>query len=329
MAEPVPTIPVLVVIDVEPDGFFIGRTENVPWSGFERALRVMAAVRDALSRATGHDAHFTWLVRADEQIAETYGSAGWAFEHYRSAFETLLAARDEVGLHVHAYRWQAPALRWVEDYGNQEWVERCVRTGFRAFEQHFARSPASFSMGMEWTNQATIRLVRGLEVRYDFSPILGKEPQPFPPRDTYTGVAPDCSRIPDRPYRPSPDDFCRAASEPEDGMWLFPHLSRVARIRPSWKRGLWDLVHLRPVAPRTTRKFFLPDDPSELQPAVDAMLHRLEHPYLTFAVRTDEFRSPDTTAIIRRNLESVLDRHEEQRFAFTRPDEALRILGFA
>jgi hypothetical protein len=110
---------------------------------------------------------------------------------------------------VHAYRWQASVSRWVEDFGNQEWVERCVRTGFRAFRQHFGHSPASFSMGMEWTNQATIRLVSALEVRHDLSTILGKEPQPFPPRDTYTGVSPDCSRIPARPYRPSPDDSPR------------------------------------------------------------------------------------------------------------------------
>jgi hypothetical protein len=57
------------------------------------------------------------------------------------------------------------------------------------------------------------------------------------------------------------------------------------------------------------------------------MLRRLERPYLTFAVRTDEFRSLDTIAIMRRNLESVLNRHEARRFAFTRPDEALQILG--
>jgi hypothetical protein len=318
--------PVLVLIDVEPDGFFV--TKNVPWSGFERAVEVMADIRRVLSRKTGRDTHFIWLVRADEQIAETYRSAGWAFKHYRNVFEALLATRDEVGLHVHAYRWEAPARRWVEDYGNQEWIDRCVRTGFRAFEQHFTRSPASFSMGMDWTNQATIHLVSELNVRYEFSTVLGKEPQPFPPRDTYTGVAPDCSRIAERPYHPSPEDFRRAMPEPADGTWLIPQASRVARIVPSWKRGLWDLAHLRPVAPRRTQKFFLQDDPSALRPAVDAMLRRLERPYLTFAVRTHEFLRPDTIAVIRRNLEGLLQRPDAERFVFTTPDEALRSLGY-
>jgi hypothetical protein len=93
MVYPVSLVPVLVLIDVEPDGFFIERTKNVPWSGFERATQVMAGVRQALSHATGRDAHFTWLVRADEQIAETYGSAGWAFERYRSDSRRCSGAR--------------------------------------------------------------------------------------------------------------------------------------------------------------------------------------------------------------------------------------------
>src|SRR3954447_22637992 len=44
------------------------------------------------------------------------------------------------------------------------------------------------------------RMVNDLQIRYEFSVILGKEAQPFPTVGVYTGVAPDCSRIPQRPY---------------------------------------------------------------------------------------------------------------------------------
>jgi hypothetical protein len=322
-------VPVLVLIDVEPDRFFIDRTDRAPWSGFERGVEVMTKVRDVLARRTGRSAHFTWLVRTDEQVAQTYGSAGWAFDHYRRTFETLLAEHDEVGIHVHAYRWDHRLDNWIEDYGNQDWVERCVHAGVGAFEKHFGHVPAAFSMGMDWTNQATIRLVSELAIRYEFSPILAKEPQPFPPRDAYSGFAPDCSRIPARPYHPSAADFLSPAADGADGMWIIPQSSRMARIFPSFKRGLWDLLHLRPVAPRLTRKFFLPDDPAQLQPAIDDMLASLERPYLTFAVRTDEYCRPDSTAMVVRNLESALDHPDAERFVFTRPDEALRTLGYA
>lgn len=331
MATPTGTgnrIPVVVLIDVEPDGFFIDRTENVPWSGFERAVDVMAEVRETLVWRTGSDAHYAWLVRADRQVAETYGAAGWAFERYRDAFKTLLAAGDEVGIHVHAYRWDPRIGNWIDDYGNQEWIERCVDVAVRAFEEHFGRSPDSFSMGMDWTNQATVELARERNVRYEFSTILRKEPQPFPPRDAYSGVAPDCSRIPERPYHPTRDDFLRPAAAGESGIWLFPQSSRVARIFPSLKRGLWELLHLRPVAPRMTRKFFLQDDPAGLQPAIDDLLRSLERPYLTFAVRTHEYCRPDTTAVVRQNLERVLEHPDAARFVFATPDEALRLLGF-
>ena len=320
-------IPVLVLIDAEPDGFFIGRTENGPWYGFERAVEVMTELRPVLSRHTGQEAHFVWLLRADQQIAETYGDAGWALAHYRRAWDRLLEAQDEVGLHVHAYRWEPRLEDWVEAYGDQEWVERCVRDGVGAFTEHFGRPPAAFSMGMDWTNQETVRLASRLNVHYDLSMVAGKEPQPFPPQNGYSGMAPDCSRIRLRPYHPAPEDFLAAAPDGADGMWLIPQSSRVARIYPSLKRGLWDLAHLRPVAPRATRKLFLEDDPAQMTSAIAEALEGIERPYLTLAIRTDQYRRPDREAIVRRNLENVLAHPDSGRFVFARPDEALRILG--
>lgn len=322
-------VPVLLLIDVEPDGFFVDRSARLPWSGFEQAMEWSAALRDVLTRSTRRDTHFTWLVRADPQIAEVYGSPAWALEHYADALQTLLANGDEVGLHQHAYRWLAADRRWVEDYGNQEWVNHCIRVGVDAFETHFSRRPGCFSMGMDWTSQATIQLVSELKIRFDFSTVLGKEPQPFPPRDTYTGVAPDCSRIPHRPYRPSASDFRTAGAQKIDGLWIFPQSSRVARIHPSLKRRLWDLVHLRPLAPPCTRKLFLQDDPEEIQPALDDALRGVERSYLTFAVRTHEFRDPAAVSTIRRNLENVMAHADTDRFVFATPAEALAFLGYA
>src|SRR4029450_9027401 len=97
------------------------------------------------------------------------------------------------------------------------------------------------------------------------------------------------------------------APDGTDGMWLIPQSSRVARIFPSWKRGLWDLAHLRAVAPRATRKFYLEDDPAHVLPAIAEALRAVERPYLTLAVRTDQYRRPDREAVVRRNLEGALD----------------------
>ena len=58
------------------------------------------------------------------------------------------------------------------------------------------------------------------------------------------------------------------------------------------------------------------------------MLRSLERPYLTLAVRTDEYSRRDSSAIVRRNRERVLDHPDAGRFVFTRPDEALRTLDY-
>jgi hypothetical protein len=76
-------IPVLLMVDVEPSGFFIPRDRPDPWLGFERGLEIMDDIRGMLGRRTGRPGQFTWLVRADPQIEEVYGSAAWAFDSYR------------------------------------------------------------------------------------------------------------------------------------------------------------------------------------------------------------------------------------------------------
>ncbi len=323
-----PQVPVLLLIDIEPDGFFIDRHKQAPWLGFERALEIIADIRPRLAQKTNRSAYFTWLVRADPQIAETYASPAWAFEYYREAFKELLAAHDEVGLHVHPYRWDARGNCWVDDYGNQEWVNHCIHMGVSAFEKFFQRRPTSFSMGMDWTNQATMQLVNELQIRYEFSPILGKEVQPFPIYGNYAGVAPDCSRIPQHPYHPSPKDFLSPDVQQEDGIWIFPQSSRVARPERSWRRTLYDLVRLRPAPPPCTRKFFLQDDPVALHVSIDEVLNHVGRPYLTFAIRTHEFNKPKRIATVRRNLANALQHPAAESFVFTTPAEALRILGY-
>jgi hypothetical protein len=55
-------------------------------------VRFVTELRASCALETGRDVHFTWLVRVDAQIAETYGAAAWGLGHYRDAFTILRAA---------------------------------------------------------------------------------------------------------------------------------------------------------------------------------------------------------------------------------------------
>jgi hypothetical protein len=321
-------IPVLLIVDAEPSGFFIPRDRPDPWLGFERGFEIMADIRRTLVQRTGRPAHFIWLVRADPQIEEVYGSAAWALEHYRRQFEELEVIADEIGLHVHAYRWDDRSHNWIEDYGNQPWVAHCVRTGFRAFETALRRRPAAFSMGMDWTNQPTLQMAKELGARWDLTAIPGAEPRPLRfSTGTYTGIAPDCTQIPRQPYQPTHTDFRQPASPSADGMWIFPLSSRIAPLALSWKRRLYNRLRFQPIVLRA-RKFFLTDDPASMRPAIDAALRATASPYLTFAVRTDEFLKRRRIVAIRKNLEHLLAQAPAD-LVFTTPGEGLRILESA
>lgn len=317
-------IPVLLMIDVEPCGFFVPRDRPDPWLGFERGVEVMAELRRSLEQRTGRAAHFTWLVRADPQIAEVYGDAAWGLSHYSSQLQALDAAGDQVGLHVHAYRWNASAGNWIEDYGDQAWVEHCVRLGFAAFESTRRCRPAAFSMGTDWSNQATMELAREMGVRWELSLIGGDDPRPLRfLTGQYTGDAPDCTKLPRHPYPAARDDFRRQAAATDDGVWIFPLSSYIAPLELSWKRRLYYRLLFRPIELRT-RKFFLTDAPALLRPAIDEALNGAR-PYVTLSVRTEKFLQRRAIADIRDNLDHLVARAGAD-LAFATPGEALQIL---
>jgi hypothetical protein len=111
-------------------------------------------------------------------------------------------------------------------------------------------------------------------------------------------------------------------------MWIFPQSSRVADNERSRRRKLHDLVHWNAVPATCTKKLFLEDEPAAVGAGIEQELNETKPAYLTFAIRTHEFNQPKTVAVMERNLASLLQSRPE-RFTFTGPTEALRVLGYA
>ncbi len=190
-------LPVIMCIDVEPDDREIAPFERSDWKGFEHAYSFFRQLRPRLESATGANVRFSWFLRMDPQIEHTYGSPSWVVSRYPEIIDQLQSDGDELGLHIHSWRWDSIKRRWVADHANQSWVEQCVRTSFAAFQRALGRPCQSFRFGDRWMNNETMSLVEQLGAKFDLSLEPGhKETRRMNPRELSTGSLPDSRGVP-------------------------------------------------------------------------------------------------------------------------------------
>jgi hypothetical protein len=293
-------IPLIVSVDVEPDGLFIDRHDSRPWLGFEAALRAIDRVRAAAAAAGGPPAHFSWKVRMDHQIEATYGTPGWPAEHYEAAFERLLREGDDVGIHVHPFRMIPGTDEWMADFSDPAWVAECIESSVAAFVSAFGTGPRTASMGHNWQSRSALDLFHRLGIRADLSLEHGTAKPPFYDGiGTFRGDRPSFEAVPDHPYHPAEDDFCTPDPARHESVWIIP-LSSV----PDPGSGRRAKVALR-----------------EGTGPIERLLRGAVPPCPLVAVRSSDFLDAGDRVVAA--LESVLD-----AAAFTTPAEALAAAGF-
>jgi len=326
-------IPIIFCIDVEPDGFFVDRTKPVPWRGYEGACRYFVELREQFARVTHSPVHFAWHYRVDPQIEETYGSADWVFTHYSKQLENLIEQGDEIGLHPHAYRWETGIHNWIEDLGNQEWVNHCVETAFDSYKKLFARNCDSFRFGAYWMSNETLDLVERLGARFDLTVEPGLHlKKRFFPNQFYSDGVPSHEGAPHHPYRPSKKDFRKPDPVREDGIWMIP----LSTGKVTYRHGRLETAY---------KKLF---KPSELKPrlitlnlgrgnngfraVMNELIASLESPYLAMVVRSDVCgdrpADPVHTENLKKNIDYLLNHPSANRFVFSTPKEAMEIMGY-
>src|SRR4051794_25087441 len=132
--------PVVVSIDVEPDARVFDRAEPPTWHGFEGFVERVGGLRERLAELSGTAVGFTWCLRMDPQIAETWGAADWVGEAYGSALLHLADQGDELGLHTHAWRPDPNSNGWYAEFEDEAWGVHCVDVALTAFERRFGRA---------------------------------------------------------------------------------------------------------------------------------------------------------------------------------------------
>lgn len=321
-------VPVLICIDVEPDAREVSLGGREDWAGFEATRRLLGSYRPRAAAATGRPAAFSWFVRMDAQVAAAYDSPAWAAARYAGEFEGLRAEGDELGLHAHPWRWDEGRGRWVADFGDQRWVEHCVRLSFRAFEGAFGRPCASFRFGDRWMNDETLRLVEELGAAFDLTLEPGRVgAAEVPPGEHFSGSFPDYRRVPREPYRPSRADFRERGGEgARYGLWLIPLSTGPMPPwprAPFYRRAVWRLRY----GPRRHLPLYLALDPAYFRAAAEEILGGAARPYLCLPLRTDDALRPETARRVADNLDFLLSHPLAARFSFDTPARAVARLA--
>lgn len=219
-------IPVLLCIDIEPDPRLIDPNAQVDWLGFEGAVPLIEELRPKMEALTGRPAHVSWFVRMDPQITHVYGYPGWVADRYRGHFDSFLSAGDELGIHLHPWKWDYDKSAWKQDFADQSWVTHCVEVAFAAFEKAFGSTCRAFRFGDRWMNDETMHLVERLGATSDSTIEPGRVGTETP--DEYIGTFQDYSDVPRYPYRPSRLDFMSPKPEPVLDIVVIPVQSAPA-----------------------------------------------------------------------------------------------------
>jgi hypothetical protein len=201
-----------------------------------------AALRDRLSEATGSPAAFTWFLRMDPQVAETWGSPTWAAERYRDTLVGLIDCGDELGLHTHTWRWHGPTGTWVADFQDAVWAEHCVTLGLDAFKTSFGQDCTAHRGGDHFLSGAMLSALETNGVKVDLTVEPGLPPVGAAGGETALGLCPDYRGVPSRPYRSSPNTFPAPDPTTHSDPLLVPLLSARGMSRPFRRLPLypWD-----------------------------------------------------------------------------------------
>ncbi len=306
--------PIVLVVDVEPDGRVIPDRAN-GWRSSVDALALLDELRGRLQEATGTAVKFNWFLRADPQIAGTWGRADWVAEACPRIIRSIETNDDYRGIHVHMWRWNKQREAWFTDFNDAAWVEECVVTASDAFRGIFGEAPAANRFGDRWISEDAVDVLRRCGIRFDLTVEPGLPDMPIHDDPHATGWLPDFRGAQREPYVPARGDYLLAApSTGSDDLWMLP----LTTTKVGWR-----LVRRPPYIARASHSPNLVLDHSTVWPHIRTTLNRAEHIPIVIAMRSGDLSNRSFLRNYRRTT-AMLVRHPALAYCeFTAVDEAI------
>lgn len=234
-----------ICIDLEPakkkfGGLGEDSREASYWGFAEVLFPFITRVRQGFEAEVKRALRFSWFPRADLQVGEIYGRPTWAFETFRNELEQLEAAGDEIGLHMHNWRWHSRRQAWYQEVKDTAWLEECFATGLRAFRQARGSNPFSYDAGLDYMDNVLVRLLEAAGVKIARAPMPGLRSAGHLIEGGTRAYFFDWRRAPYQPYFPSRRDYQRPGPDAADVL-LVPNTI----VRQSWKSYLFHLSPIR------------------------------------------------------------------------------------
>jgi hypothetical protein len=314
MAGGTSTIPVVISVDVEPDGPGHVPPPPGPWPGTAATHAWLSSARSRIGEVTGRPANFTWTLRMDDGVGAVCGAPTHAVDAHPAFVADVVERGDELGVHVHG--WRQLDGEWFDDFADETWFAQCVQTALDAFATSVGRPCRITRMGNRFSSPAVVRQLAAAGVAFD----LTMEPARIGMGDGawahVRGTIPAYRRTPRRPHLLAPGltEIPLMATSKRLGRDLRAHLSR--RRRHGLRERLDHPMHIGAGDP--------PGD--DFASMVQRSLTRQRRPYLGFAIRSDGILDEVQRPRLLSHLDALLALPEAPRFAFVTPAECLALL---
>lgn len=206
----------VVACDADPDGPVPWRrvppnvAPDALWTGVSVGIETL---RRRLEKSRFHSRFghlpITWLLRADRQISETYGTPAFAFERFAPLWTREQRLGSEIGWHPHLYRWNDAAVTWQPSLDADDDLD-VLRSCLSALRRH--ADIRSARTGWTYHSNGLMKMFASEGVRFDASAIPG----------SLQGGRwrHDWRSAPRTPYRPSAGDYRAPARSPLESVCI-------------------------------------------------------------------------------------------------------------